>query len=132
MLGAVGVRSVDGGVRRHEPEPVTDEQGAGHGAHDLGGFPEDELDELRVLLGDLARAPSPRVDGSTVRRSTVQPSAFDTILLVITTTSPALAARGPAFDRTSTTIAGRSSPGCTIGTPGTPTSDTVGASIAGM
>ena len=61
----------------------------------------------------------------------MQPSAFETILLVITTTSPAFSP-SPAFDRTSTTKFGRSSPGCTIGTPGTPTSETVGASMVGM
>ena len=66
-----------------------------------------------------------------VRRSTVWPSAFDTILLVITTTSLACGS-SPACARRSTTIAGRSSPGCTIGTPGTPTSETVGASMVGM
>ena len=74
MLGAVGVRSVDGGVGRHEPEPVTDEQDARHRAHDLGGFPEDELHELRVLLGDLGQLPGPRltargpeIDGAALR-----------------------------------------------------------------
>ena len=61
----------------------------------------------------------------------MQPSAFDTILLVTTTTSPACGAR-PARERDSTTRAGRSSPGCTIGTPGTPMSETVGTSTAGM
>ena len=70
-------------------------------------------------------------DGSIVRRSTVRPSAFDTILLVITTTS-LVCGSSPGCDRRPTTIAGRSSPGCTIGTPGTPTSETVGAAMVGM
>ena len=74
VLGAVGVRSVDGRVRRHEPETVAHEQGVRHCAHDLGGFLEDELDELRILLGELGQLPGAgrglhgaEVDGAALR-----------------------------------------------------------------
>jgi len=58
-------------------------------------------------------------------------AALPIMALVTTTTSPAWG-RSAARRRASTTSAGRSSPACTIGMPGTPTSVTAGASTAGM
>src|SRR5215472_296633 len=66
-----------------------------------------------------------RDDGVTVARSTNRPSDLETILLVMTTTSPSssgvdCAARAPSISAT------RSSPGWIMGRPATPTSVIVG------
>ena len=73
-LAAVGVRSVDRCVRRHEPEAVANQQCVRHRAHDLGGFAEDELHELRILLGELGKLSGAgrRLDGAEVDRAALR------------------------------------------------------------
>ena len=63
-------------------------------------------------------------DGVTVSRSTMRPSALDTTLEVITTTSPSARAVAPA------TIAARSSPGAISGSPSTPTTSIGAGTLA--
>ena len=110
VLGAVGVRAVDRPVRRGEPEPVAHDEHTGHRSNHVGRLGEDELDELGLLVGDLGKLDRLVPTASTVRRSTIRPSAFDTILLVTTSASPATGAMR-ARCIAATSRAARSSPG---------------------
>ena len=88
MIVAGDVRGVDAGIGEHGAVAVRDHQHAFAVPHDLGRLAKDQLDQPRVLVDLGGKLRSRAAKASRSRRSTIRPSAFDTIFCAITTMSP--------------------------------------------
>ena len=119
---AADVGGVDAGVGAHEAvSGAADDDAALHAQH-LGRLAQHDLDLARVAVPAPRRSSTASGRGSTSRRSTMRPSAFETTFWVTTRTS---SARGASSGRSaisarqaSTASAARSSPGLTSGSVG--------------